>query len=118
MPGSSPKPGHLTRPAWPFWAGLGMVGLLSSLWFSYDLPAEPHFADESAYVSQAYFADLWLRGDRDNPEWLEYPAFDLPPLPKYLTGGALLAIGQHLPDRPRPGRGTRTRRAASCRPRR
>ena len=43
------------------------------------LADEPHFVDESAMISQSYFADLLLRGDRDNPAWLEYPGLRLVP---------------------------------------
>jgi 4-amino-4-deoxy-L-arabinose transferase-like glycosyltransferase len=65
--------------------------------FGFDLAGEPHFADESAYISQSYFADLFLAGDRNNPLWLEYAAFDLPPLPKYLIGLSLRAGGYRRP---------------------
>jgi hypothetical protein len=54
---------------------------------------QPHFADESAFIAQSYFFDLWKRGDLDSPYWLDYPAIDLPPLPKYLIGAALDAGG-------------------------
>jgi hypothetical protein len=65
--------------------------------FLHDLSREPLFMDESAYVSQSYFFDLLARPD--DPRWLEYPAYDLPPLPKYAIGLALHAAGQRLPNR-------------------
>jgi len=65
--------------------------------FLHDLSREPLFMDESAYVSQSYFFDLLARPD--DPRWLEYPAFDLPPLPKYAIGLALRATGHRLPSR-------------------
>ena len=70
----------------------GAVALASFLW---GLPDEPHFADESAYVSQAYFLDLLATPD--DPAWLEYPAFDLPPLPKYFIGATLKLTHRRIP---------------------
>ncbi len=66
-----------------------LVFLVACVVFGSRLPAEPHFVDESAYVAQSYYADLLLQGRRDDPAWLEYPAYDLPPLAKYLVGFAL-----------------------------
>jgi 4-amino-4-deoxy-L-arabinose transferase-like glycosyltransferase len=66
--------------------------------FGLSLGDEPHFVDESAYVAQSYYADLFLEGRRDDPAWLEYPAFDLPPLAKYLVGLSWRVAGY-----PRPG---------------
>ncbi|AMV36967.1 ArnT family glycosyltransferase [Planctomyces sp. SH-PL62] len=56
------------------------------------------FVDEYAYMSQSYYADLFLSGERNDRAWLEFPAYDLVPLPKYLIGLALGAVGE-----PRPG---------------
>jgi 4-amino-4-deoxy-L-arabinose transferase-like glycosyltransferase len=74
------------------------VGLLAFAVFGVNLDSERQFVDESAYLSQSFYADLWLEGDRNNASWLSYPAFDLPPLPKYLIGLALRVSGY-----PRPG---------------
>jgi len=79
--------------------GMILVGASSLAWFGADIGSEPHFVDESAYISQAYFADLWLDGRRDDPAWLEYPGYDLPPLPKYLIGVALRAANLRRPGR-------------------
>jgi hypothetical protein len=65
------------------------VALLAAVVFGIRLAEEPRFVDESALTAQSYFADLLLRGDRDNPAWLEYPGYDSSPLPKYLIGLAL-----------------------------
>jgi 4-amino-4-deoxy-L-arabinose transferase-like glycosyltransferase len=65
--------------------------------FGWNLPAEPHFVDESAYISQSYYADLWLTGHWDDPTWLTYAGYDLPPLPKYTIGIALRAAGYRRP---------------------
>lgn len=97
------KPGPTALPATPVarsW-GLGgiLVGLLATFSFAYDLPSERSFVDEWAYLSQTYYADLWLSGATNHPSWLDYMAYDLPPLPKYLFGLAL-RIGGY----PRPGR--------------
>jgi 4-amino-4-deoxy-L-arabinose transferase-like glycosyltransferase len=75
------------------------VGLLAVGLFAYRLDAEPSFADEWAYVSQAYFGPLWWEGSWDDPSWLEYPGIDLPPLPKYLIAGMLRLGGHPMPDR-------------------
>ena len=53
--------------------------------------------DESAYYSQSYYAEIFLNGRRDDPAWLEFPAYDLPPLPKYLIGAALAFGGFKTP---------------------
>ena len=54
--------------------------------------------DESAYISQSFYFDLLCGGRRDHPAWLDYAGFDLPPLPKYLIGGALWAENYRRPD--------------------
>jgi 4-amino-4-deoxy-L-arabinose transferase-like glycosyltransferase len=97
MPETSPKPGDLPRPARARWTwGLG-VGALALAWFLAGLPSEPHFVDESAYISQSFYADLLARGAVNDPAWVDYPAFDLPPLPKYLMGAALWLGGYERP---------------------
>ncbi|QDV37926.1 ArnT family glycosyltransferase [Tautonia plasticadhaerens] len=99
MPPDAPDPPSRTLPR--RWATLGalLVGLLAVAWFGLRLDAEPGFADEWAYVSQAYFGPLWWEGNWDDPSWLEYPGIDLPPLPKYLIA-AMIRLG----DRPMPDR--------------
>jgi 4-amino-4-deoxy-L-arabinose transferase-like glycosyltransferase len=71
--------------------------LLALTFFGWDLAAEPHFADESAYISQSFYADLLLDGERNDPAWLSYAGYDLPPLPKYIIGFALKAQGYRRP---------------------
>ncbi len=71
-------------------------------WFGRDLPAEPHFVDESAYISQSFYGDLLIVGDRDSPAWLEYAGYDLPPLPKYLIDLGLRIGGFRRPGRDAP----------------
>ena len=90
--------GYAFRPTRSFWLAV-LIGIGSAAFFAYRLDDERFFMDESAYLSQAYFGDLLLAGDRDNPLWLEYAAYDLPPLPKYLINVSLRLHGQ-----PRPGR--------------
>ena len=75
------------------------IALAGLLGFGWDLPSEPHFADESAYLSQSFYGDLFIRGDRDSPAWLEYAGYDLPPLPKYLINLGLRAEGYRRPPR-------------------
>jgi 4-amino-4-deoxy-L-arabinose transferase-like glycosyltransferase len=73
------------------------VVVLALTVFGWDLASEPHFVDESAYISQSFFGDLWLQGKRDDPAWLTYAGYDLPPLPKYLIGVSLRAGGYRRP---------------------
>ena len=75
----------------------GLIGLVALAVFGHDLSAEPHFVDESAYISQAFYADLLIDGRRDDPAWLDYAGYDLPPLPKYLIGVALRLEGHRRP---------------------
>ncbi len=58
------------------------------------------FADEYAYITQSYYADLFFSGRHDDPAWLHFFAFDLQPLPKYLIGMSLHAVGQPMPRTP------------------
>jgi hypothetical protein len=78
--------------AWP--CGLAVV-VVAVVVLNHDLAGEPPFVDEWAYVSQAYFLDKLTRPD--DPAWVEYPAFDLPPLPKYLVALGLRQGGHRLP---------------------
>lgn len=75
-----------------------MVAIGSFAWLRWWADAEPLFMDEAAFLSQAYFGDLLLSG-RDSPLWLEYAAYDLPPLPKYLIHASLRARGLPRPER-------------------
>ncbi len=77
-------------------AGVALLAA-SAAWFAWGRESEAEFVDEWAYVSQAYFATLLNRPD--DPRWLEYPAYDLPPLPKYLIASALWAGGKPIPGR-------------------
>ncbi|WP_406696731.1 phospholipid carrier-dependent glycosyltransferase [Singulisphaera sp. Ch08] len=81
------------------WLGAIVIGTVALFAFAYDLPSEPSFVDEWAYLSQTYYADLWIARDTNRAEWLEYPAYDLPPLPKYLFGLSLRAGGYQRPGR-------------------
>ncbi|WP_152051042.1 ArnT family glycosyltransferase [Tautonia marina] len=90
-----------TLPRRSFWTRLGFVavGLFALASFGFRLADEPSFIDEWAYLSQAYFGPLWWEGDWNDPAWLEYPAIDLPPLPKYLIGAMIQLGGRPMPDR-------------------
>lgn len=74
-----------------------VAGILLGATFFVGLASEPHFVDESAYVSQAYFGDLFVTGDHDSLMWFEYAAYDLPPLTKYLVWAGLVAGGDARP---------------------
>lgn len=80
----------------PAWV-VPLVGFCLGLTFWVNLAGEPHFVDESAYVSQAYFGDLFLTRDTSSTLWFEYPGFDLPPLTKYLVWSGLVAGGDARP---------------------
>lgn len=77
------------------WAWALAVGALALAVLAHDLPAEPEFVDEWAYVSQAFYFDLLAQPD--HPFWLSYHALDLPPLPKYLIGASLRLAGHRPP---------------------
>ena len=66
---------------------------LGCLAYGVGLKLEPHFIDESAYVSQSFYTDLLIEGRRDDPAWLDYAGYDLPPGAKYLVGLALRVGG-------------------------
>ena len=59
-----------------------------------------YFEDEYAYIAQSYYADLFFGGHFNNIAWLDFPAYDLPPLPKYLIG---LSFRLARLPMPRPG---------------
>jgi 4-amino-4-deoxy-L-arabinose transferase-like glycosyltransferase len=72
------------------------VACLSLALFASGLYAES-FVDEYAYISQSYYADLFFRGQVNDWRWLDLPAYDLPPLPKYLIGYSLRLCQQPMP---------------------
>lgn len=80
-----------------WWLTLLAVWTACAAWFAWGLDREPEFVDEWAYVSQAYFGPLVIQPD--DPRWLEYPAYDLPPWPKYQIAMALAMGGHPLPGR-------------------
>ena len=73
------------------------IGVAALVAFGRDLASEPFFADESAYFSQSYFAATFAERRFDDPRWLDFPGYDLPPLTKYLIGFALRAGGYSTP---------------------
>jgi len=79
------------------WIAVILIGVVSSLYFGYGLKSEPTFADEWAYIAQSYYAELFFDGYRDHLAWLDYAAYDLPPLPKYLIGASLIQAKFPLP---------------------
>lgn len=80
----------------PAWI-VPLVGLVCGLSFFLNLVGQTHFVDESAYVSQAYFGDLFITGQYHSSLWFEYPAYDLPPFTKYLVWSGLVAGGDARP---------------------
>jgi 4-amino-4-deoxy-L-arabinose transferase-like glycosyltransferase len=76
-----------------FWKAAA-IGCAALCVFAFDLSAK-FFEDEDAYITQSYYADLFLAGRVHDRAWLEFPAYDLQPLPKYLIGLSLRLA--HLP---------------------
>ncbi len=75
------------------------LALLALIFYGIRIEAEPHFLDESAYFAQSHYFELyWLEGAWDDRAWIEYSAYDLPPLPKYVVGAALWLFGEPRPD--------------------
>lgn len=73
---------------------LGSVALAV---YASSIRAQP-FEDEYAYITQSYYADLFLRGAVDHPAWLDFFAYDVQPLPKYLVGLSLRWANLPRPD--------------------
>ena len=98
MTPSQPAPSAESTPLKKLRLGVyALLGVLSLGTFAWKLDDAP-FVDEYADISQSYYADLLIEGRRQARAWLEAPAYDLVPLPKYLIGLALRATGE-----PRPG---------------
>jgi len=97
LPNPHPLPNLRPNSRSKKWAGPIAVTLLTLTFLGWDLPVELHFVDESAYLSQSYFADLWLTGRWNDSAWLTYAGYDLPPLPKYTIGIALRLGGYRRP---------------------
>jgi 4-amino-4-deoxy-L-arabinose transferase-like glycosyltransferase len=76
--------------------GLAVLCLVSPL-ILWKLSDEPHFADETAMIAQSYYYTLFKSGQWNHPDWLQYAAYDHPPLPKYLFGLSLDAAGLPVP---------------------
>jgi 4-amino-4-deoxy-L-arabinose transferase-like glycosyltransferase len=55
------------------------------------------FVDEYAYITQSYYADVFFRGQVNDWTWLDFPAYDLPPVPKYLIGFSLRSCRLPMP---------------------
>jgi len=96
----NPKTLPESRSSFSVRLGLETLAILTLClgWFGWNLSGEPHFMDESAYISQSFYADLLLEGKWNHPAWLDYAACDLPPLPKYLIGVELWAEGFRRPS--------------------
>ena len=96
MPASPASPHRPSRAS----IGTGLAVFLGAVvYFGWGMPGEALFVDEAAFASQSYFWDLASSGRVDSPLWLEYPAYDLPPLPKYLIGASLQLRGIPRPSR-------------------
>ena len=95
---AEPPVGMVSRRGWT--VGLAfLVAVVAGVSFAYRLDDEPIFVDEAAFLSQAYFGDLFFAARWSSPLWLEYAAYDLPPLPKYLINVSLRLHGFARPAR-------------------
>jgi 4-amino-4-deoxy-L-arabinose transferase-like glycosyltransferase len=83
------------------WKALAL-GCASLAVYGSSIHAKP-FEDEYAYITQSYYADHFFRGELDHPAWLDFFAYDLQPLPKYLIGLSLHCANLPMPD-PRAAR--------------
>ncbi|WP_220369729.1 4-amino-4-deoxy-L-arabinose transferase [Paludisphaera rhizosphaerae] len=75
---------------------MAVLGIVATAVFAAKLGDAP-FVDEYAYISQSYYTDLYFSGRWNDPAWLEFPAYDLVPLPKYLIGVTLHVARERLP---------------------
>ena len=73
------------------------LGGLALIVFAFGLFDES-FVDEYAYITQSYYADLFFEGKVNNAAWLDYYAFDLQPIPKYLIGPTLRVAHLQVPS--------------------
>lgn len=90
------KPVDSTPPARSRPWALAVLGVIAAASFAWKL-GDDSFVDEYAYISQSYYTDLFVSGRWNDPAWLEMPAFDLVPVPKYLIGLSLRAAGERRP---------------------
>ncbi|WP_337177133.1 4-amino-4-deoxy-L-arabinose transferase [Paludisphaera sp.] len=98
MPPQRPAPSaRFTPPSRVRAAAFGLLGTVALVAFGLRI-GDVAFVDEYAYISQSYYADLFLTGEWNDPAWLDFPGYDLMPLPKYLIGTAL-----RVSNEPRPG---------------
>ncbi len=58
-----------------------------------------YFEDEYAYINQSYYADLFFSRQLNHSLWLDMPAADLQPLPKYLIGLVFRLTNLPMPTR-------------------
>lgn len=98
LPDPQKLPKRSSFPSFVILLESAIVLVASWAFLGHDLAAERHFVDESAYVSQAFYFDLYVGGRWDHPAWLDYAGFDLPPLPKYLIGASIWGEGLRRPD--------------------
>jgi len=77
------------------WKALAL-GCAALAVYGSNIHAKP-FEDEYAYITQCYYADYLFKGELDHPAWLDFFAYDLQPLPKYLIGLSLISANQPLP---------------------
>jgi hypothetical protein len=68
------------RRSWANAALTLVVAILAFLVLQRERLRAPYHPDESAYISQSYYFDLFISGDRDHIAWLDYAAFDIPPV--------------------------------------
>lgn len=87
------------------WVAAVLVGVFAAWQFLGNLDGEPFFPDEQSLVAQAYYWNLYLgrapavpRDAWNDTDWLRYPAYDHPPLTKYLIGLGMNVGGAPVPE--------------------
>jgi 4-amino-4-deoxy-L-arabinose transferase-like glycosyltransferase len=95
-PGRHSRPSNFPQSLASLWRLGAQIGLVATAVFASGI-RDPSFVDEYAYITQSYYSDLFFGGRLNDAAWLTYPAFDLPPLPKYCIGPGLRAIRVHMP---------------------
>ena len=90
------SPAESTRPLMPRPWNAALIFGAALVFFASSLHARS-FVDEYAYISQSFYADLLCTGQINHKFWLEFPALDLQPLPKYLIGLAFRLSGLPMP---------------------
>ena len=95
-PDQRARPTNSTQSAASLSRRAAAIGCLALVLFAFGWFA-PSFVDEYAYITQSYYSDLFFGGEFDHRDWLDYFAFDLQPVPKYLIGASMRVAHLRMP---------------------